>query len=779
MEGKKVKKFRKVIAVLLSAILTAGSVSGVMPVNEQGTRAKAEDRYMLLNRQFEETEEAYFELTEYGEVTFEGTGCIALFRILDYGSLEEYANNVECGKKFRLPPGEYKAAGAEYTEYFSGRVQKDTGKISKINFVPTASDVEQEFNDTFDTAYKIDKNAVYVGNLNPWVDFMGYAGKYGESTYYRAGTYDVDCYKFELEEPGLVQIQYSIEDLYYVGYHSKPDNINTVELYDESGDKIASLDSSERKDRYSQRYRMPKGIYYILISGSSSGSSYGDYYCANLSDYQLRVNYEMESPVDHEQEYNNAKASANEIQVNTAYTGNIPTPDDKDYYKFSIPAKSKVSIKLQIPRKGADELFAATLYKADGISRITETATAATSLTARSTEKTLEAGEYYVAVYSGRGEVNDSIDYELTVSAVETEPDPSTAPPAPTATPQVPLETPLVPTATPQVPTETPQIPTETPTSVSYMPLNRAFEAKVDVYFELPKYGMVSFEDCNGETVEVCIQPLLNDGSLGSYDEFIPETKGMNLKPGKYLAEVNYYGYTIAKINFTPAPDVLEPSAAPKPTAAPAATDTPWPAVTEEPTSISEPDFDYVKSITLSDDLDDDEQLVPGSKFCLYADVEPEELEDVEIEWEVSDERVASVKVTEDGDAEVTCIGAGTVTITASTTDGSQVSRSKTYTVSKAKSSNNYLARITKSQGKLTPAFKKTRTSYSLVLKKNMSQAVIRATAADKKSTIKIDKKKTSKVTVKLKRGKSKTVRITVTAENGKSRVYKIKVKRK
>lgn len=768
MEGKTVKKFRRVIAVLLSAILTAGSVSGAIPVN----RAKAEDRYMLLNRQFEETEEAYFELTEYGEVTFEGTGCIALFRILDYGSLEEYADNVECGKKFRLPPGEYKVAGAEYTRYSSWGVVKDTGTISKINFVPTASDAEQEFNDTFDTAYKIDKNAVYVGNLNPWVDFTGYAGSYGESTYYRAGTYDVDCYQFELEEPGLVQIQYSIEDLYYVGYHSKPENINAVELYDESGDKIASLDSSDRKDRYSQRYRMPKGIYYILISGSGSESSYGDYYCANLSDYQLRVNYEMESPTDHEQEYNNTKASANEIQVNTAYTGNIPTSDDKDYYKFSIPAKSKVSIKLQIPRKGADELFAATLYKADGTSRITETATAATSLTARSTEKTLEAGEYYVAVYSGRGEVNDSIDYNLTVSVAETELEPSMTPPAPTETPQTPIPT-------PQVPTATPQAPTETPTSISYMPLNKAFEARMDVYFELPEYGMVSFEDCNGETVEVCIQPLLKDGSIGSYDEFIPETKGMNLKPGKYLAEVNYYGSAIAKINFTPAPGALEPSAAPEPTAAPAATDTPWPVVTEEPTSTPEPDFDYVKSITLSDDLDDDEQLVVGSKFCLYADVEPEELEDVEIEWEVSDERVASVRVNEDGDAEVTCIGAGTATITASATDGSKVSRSKTYTVGRAKSSNNYLARITKSQGKLTPAFKKTRTSYSLVLKKNMSQTVIRATAADKKSTIKIDKKRTNKVTVKLKRGKSKTVRITVTAENGKSRVYKIKVKRK
>lgn len=95
------------------------------------------------------------------------------------------------------------------------------------------------------------------------------------------------------------------------------------------------------------------------------------------------------------------------------------------------------------------------------------------------------------------------------------------------------------------------------------------------------------------------------------------------------------------------------------------------------------------------------------------------------------------------------------------------------------KSKNNYLSKLSISQGKLTPVFKKTRTSYSLTLNKTMSRVTIKATQADKNAVVTIDGKKLSKTTVKLKSGQSKTVTIKVKAENGKTKTYKVKVKRK
>ena len=216
----------------------------------------------------------------------------------------------------------------------------------------------------------------------------------------------------------------------------------------------------------------------------------------------------------------------------------------------------------------------------------------------------------------------------------------------------------------------------------------------------------------------------------------------------------------------------------------PSTTETPADGITEtiapeQTTDPTDDDFseDLIKSIELETSLseDDEKDLRVGNKFELFANISPEELEDEELEWTSSNEKVAIV----DADGFVECVGAGKVTITVTATDGGGATAKRTFTILKAKSKNNYLSKITFSQGKLTPAFKKTRTSYTLTLSKKMSKVIIKATKADSKAKIKINGKSTNKVVVKLKSGKSKVVTIKVTAENGKTKTYKIKVKRK
>ena len=609
--------------------------ASVVPQNSPTTSAGApgiqdsDYPYVTLNQEFSEKSKVYFKLTEHGVVTFENNGrfpSVTLYRIADDG------NETRCAKasRVRLAPGKYRTDGT---------------KIKKVNF--TSEDdspyIEREWNDSLDSANKIEKNIEYTGNLN--LD-----GKISTGSYYYK-TSDKDYYKFELNEAGAVQIQYSLED-----YNSSEKNINTIKLYNENEEgnvsEVCSVPTNKDKTRYSERYRLPRGSYYIEVSSGS--------YCST-SDYRLKVNYEPEISTDHEQEYNNTRETANEILTNTAYTGNIPTVEDTDYYKFTLSATSRIKLKMQVPRQSEDGLFHAVLYKADDNNKITEVNTTTNPVSYSAEESLLEAGTYYVKVEAGKT-TNSTSDYTLTVE-------------------------------------------------------EKAGEATEPV-----------------QTSDVIETPN------------VMQTPDVTQHP-----------------DVASAPSQAEPSATP--------TQTKLPIATLMPTDVPK---DLVKNIILITDLEEDEELRVGNIFFIYADIAPEEIEDTEIIWSTSDKKIATV----DKNGKVTCVGAGEVVITAGAMDGSGVSSSKTFKILKEKSNNNYLSKISISQGKLTPTFKKTRTLYSIVLTKKMSKVIIKPTVADKSAVMTINGKKVKKVTVKLKSGKSTTVKIKVKAENGKSRTYKIRVRK-
>lgn len=677
-------------------------VVSVVPNGAMESKVYADtNSYVELNENFDSASTVYFELKSPGKVKFkteDGDYTKAkLWKVYDDGNEESITSGY--WTDYRLGVGKYKIK----TDY----------SINQVEFTQEGDDCEKEWNDTLDTANEIEVNKSYTGNLN-----CGYYNYYGHTSS------DKDYYKIQLHQPGKVQVEYYLEDLSTGYYDYESCNENTIAVYTEDADgnvneifQVLGKDTSN-KTRYSSTYRLPKGTYYILVKNySPNDSGYAD-----VTDYQLKVNYTAESADAYEQEHNNTAETANRIDTDKVYTGNLSTDEDVDYYKFSLLDKNKVKIKTQIPRQSTDKLFTFGLYKANATSKIVEVKTN-TNPVSYTTEKELEAGEYYVVVKKGDAGAESTVDYNFTVMT------------APVPTPTIaPIATPtVVPTATPTVASTT--IPTITPV-------------------EEP-------------TAEPTQEPIPIPTS------WVPEpteSAVTTVEPIIVMTPVPTVVPTNTPTLSTATPVIQTPEVTPT------VTPIQEPTATPEITPTVDSDIRLIETMYVDCEKDDDEVIRVGDKFMMYASVEPEELEeDAEILWTSSDQKIA--KISEKG--EVTCKKAGTVTITAQTTDGSNITVEKTLTIKPALSSVNTLSKMGCNQGKLTPKFSKYRTTYSLVLGKNMSSTIISATKTDSKSIMKINGKTCNKIKVSLKKGKKKTVKIVVTAQNGKKRTYKLVVKRK
>lgn len=493
---------------------------------------------------------------------------------------------------------------------------------------------------------------------------------------------------------------------------------------DEEGNvqQIFSVPTSETdKTRYSECYRLPKGIYYILIQGGLSG---GNPYFCNDTDYQLTVNYEPESSIDHEQEYNNTIDTANKIATNTSYTGNISQEEDVDYYTFTLDKKSTVKLKAQVPRQSTDKLFTYGLYKSNGTSKIAEVKSS-TNPVSYTAEKELEAGDYYVIVKKGEAKnIESEVDYSIQVMATEVEEIVATPTPEPEK---------VVATQTPEPKLETVAPATEKPIQTNEPAVTQTAKATV-VPVATP-------------TAEVTVQPVVTP-----------------------IVEVTVQPVVTPIVKVTIAPNIqvsAEPTTIAE-TAAPTTDDTLSVVPTERP--------DMLQELKVYSDLDEDEDICVGDTFNVYAEAVPDEMNnDLEVIWKSSDSTLATVSQK----GEVKCKGIGTVTISATSTDGSNLTTSMAFTIKRALSKVNTLSKIAYTQGKLTPTFTKAKTAYTLTLGKNMSSTVIRYQKTDSTSTVKINGDNVKKIKVKLKPGESKIVKITVKAENGNKRTYRIKVRRK
>ena len=214
---------------------------------------------------------------------------------------------------------------------------------------------ELEYNDKFDNATFMENNVMYEGN------------------YSREG--DVDFYKFTLDAPAKVEILVK----------AKNNESNSCILYEED----ENFNVYEIKDNLSSRLRLGAGTYYVKVFPQYFDESHMYTICAKT---------EKESPEAFEQERNDISGFANEKQINTWYTGNLNTIDDRDYYKFKLDKPGKSKLEFKVPRQTSAGLVEATLFDKDLKEIVTIKNTENPYIASK--EKELPKGEYYVRVKS-------------------------------------------------------------------------------------------------------------------------------------------------------------------------------------------------------------------------------------------------------------------------------------------------------------------------------------------------------------------------------------------
>lgn len=732
------------MAAVLSSAMVMGNVGGNAPLSWNMQQVKAEDiSYVELNEDFESTGEVYFKLPACGSVSFQnekGENVGSMVELVsEDGNLKEVANTYRGAVRFG--GGTYKAED-RYKE------------ITKVVFTEESeASYEQEWNDTIDTANAIKTNCVYTGKLN----------HYRTSDWGYEYTIDKDYYKVVLEKSGKVYVQYTVEDFLTGYYGSDGANENTVTLYAEDEDGNINTvtqvggQNSKNKTRYSGRYRLPSGNYYIGISG-------GERKYADITDYQLKVNYTEESADKYEQEYNDNLDTANKISTNSTYTGNISEEKDVDYFTFTLDKKSSVKLQTKVPRQSTDKLFTFGIYKSNGTSKVAEVKSG-TNPTAYTTEKELEPGTYYVIAKKGdAGKVESEVDYSINVMATDVQ------------------EIVATPTPEPDENTDNEQIGEDTeetaaPGAVATrQPIEDDEEETEEsepgaVATRVPVVTVEPTEDEDDESEElptaappIIVEPKPEKSAAPAVTKK-PATPSIATEAPAPATNV-----PDTKVSVTPESGTNNPVTTAPENTKPTVTSTVAP--TAKPTEAP----DMIDELRMYADVDKDEELRVGDQFNVYAEAVPDEMNnDLEVIWKSSNNKIATVS--EEG--EVTCKGAGTVSISASTTDGSKITVSMKFTIKRALSRVNTLSKITYNQGKLTPNFTKAKTAYTLTLGKNMSSTTIRYKKSDSASTVKINGSSASKLKVRLKPGESKTVKITVKAENGNSKTYKIKVRRK
>lgn len=220
----------------------------------------------------------------------------------------------------RVPKGRYSLSREKY--------------ISKLRFIPELpSEYEQEDNNSYDTATPINCNTEYKGSVSERAD-------------------EHDYYKVTVPEKGSIYFQISAggdEEYVSLGYSLYKEKIdgNLEPIALDKGADGGSLTITD-KIRASKNE-----VYYVVISAASSLSNY--------TNYTIKAAYKEDLNDGYETENNNTEDTANSIDVNKEYIGNLENSNDEDCFKFTIDKPGKLQLRLKTPRQKANGIFAAQL----------------------------------------------------------------------------------------------------------------------------------------------------------------------------------------------------------------------------------------------------------------------------------------------------------------------------------------------------------------------------------------------------------------------------------
>ncbi len=286
------------------------------------------------------------------------------------------------GYSFRLPKGEYKFRFTAPKYYDNKEL---TAKVI-IAYEPENPDYyETEENNSFKYANKIVLNREYIGNLQ------------------KGG--DEDYYKFELEQPGSLMVNFRLNEVESISHWK-------IFLYKEDENYNRNLiewdyNDSKKNTRFT-KYRLPKGTYYICVE---HGTGY------DTSEYKIGTTYVDESSQNTEKEYNDTIDTANEINTNIEYSGNLSNDDDVDYFTFNLTSAKTINVKLkQDAEEISDEAYFVEVYNAAKNSqyRLCNSFYTKANVMSQGGKIQLPAGKYIVKISTTKV-ANDKEDYRLLV----------------------------------------------------------------------------------------------------------------------------------------------------------------------------------------------------------------------------------------------------------------------------------------------------------------------------------------------------------------------------
>lgn len=382
----------------------------VVAVLQCGTEAKATQELKVNTSVQISTQERKYQFTieKQGKIELSATpvngsrvtGCLVLYEIDEDGNEIQIVSDGNIHNDYgytslnttpvRLPAGTY------IIGYYisSPPLQQTQAKLTIQYTEENANEYESEKNNTWSTANTIELNKEYTANLQSYND--------------------EDIYQFNLEQEGSLYVNLRNAERFV--------DMWKVALYaeDEYGNHnlINSWSNTANTNSKFTRYRLPKGKYYIQVSG---GSRFGDEYNYSMIDsidYTIGTTYVAETNADSEIEYNDLIDTANQINTNTEYKANIATIQDVDYFMFTMEKASKVTIQM---RQEVDTVIAGlynvTLYQKDGNGNLVmyDRFITTSNKVSWGNEVTTPEGTYIICVKNNTGWAEDKNDYILKV----------------------------------------------------------------------------------------------------------------------------------------------------------------------------------------------------------------------------------------------------------------------------------------------------------------------------------------------------------------------------
>jgi hypothetical protein len=223
----------------------------------------------------------------------------------EYRSMSSSGSDLDKKMSIGLPQGTYYIKILSASEYLS--------KDYSLQVIYYKSNyIEKEFNNTLTSANELELDSNYTGRLS--------------------SSSDIDYYKFTLNDPGNAQLKFT---------HESTKNETTsqswiIRLLDCNNNEYYSVSSTGSEVEKSIDIGLPSGTYYIKVQ---SGLYYID------MDYNLQISFTDNNY--YEKEFNDAKFSANEVELDRVYSGILNTLSDKDYYKFVLEEPKEIMIKFE------------------------------------------------------------------------------------------------------------------------------------------------------------------------------------------------------------------------------------------------------------------------------------------------------------------------------------------------------------------------------------------------------------------------------------------------